>query len=98
MGRAQALALLGITGEATPALVALAFRRRVMAGHPDTGDGSICDMTLLMQAKKVALSDPETSNSACMLCQGAGMVRARVGSVRCFACNGTGDRYGHARK
>lgn len=34
------------------------------------------------------------SNNACVQCKGRGMVRAKMGSRPCGACNGTGDRHG----
>lgn len=107
MTKTEAFVLLDITdtaicvgierGESLAETVARHFRRAVMQGHPDTG-GALSDMSRLLEAKKVALEEPKAANSACVLCRGAGKVRAKMGTVPCVACKGTGDKHGHATK
>jgi len=106
MTKTEAFALLDITdqalfigierGESLYETVSRHFKRAARASHPDTG-GTQGDMDLLLQAKKIALCEDETRNSACVLCLGAGSVRLKLGTVPCVACKGTGDKYGHSQ-
>lgn len=102
MKREEALRLLGLDSaacELTPAIVTTAFRRKVLATHPDRvspGDSNWtpCDMDLLTKAKETLLGDTKQADLTCPQCAGRGTVRHRMGVKPCGACQGTGERNG----
>lgn len=106
MNRAKALELLGLDKAAcdlTPDIITKAFRRAVVASHPDTAPAEASqgdsvptrpDMDQLKIARKMLQGDTEGANNACIQCRGRGSVRHKLGVRPCGACKGTGDKYG----
>lgn len=97
--RKMAALLLGIPVTSTAAEVKAAFRSIARTLHVDTG-GAGGDMAALVAAKDLLLtttvektteSPVEKVENTCPLCNGAGMVFAGFGSLRCEACRGTVD-------
>ena len=94
MMRKNALALLGLPDGAYDAeAVAAAFRRAVVAAHPDTG-GAGGNMSELQEARKALLQISNDDEFACKQCAGRGTVRYKLGVRPCGACKGTGETNG----
>lgn len=100
MNRQQAVELLGLHNARcglTADIVTEAFRREAKRVHPDspsrTMQGPAMDMDLLTIARDFLLKNLGSNDDfACKLCGGLGMVRAKIGWLRCAACKGTGAR------
>jgi len=97
--RAKAAELLG-NPEATPEAVKAAYRRKVMANHPDHG-GDGAQLQALKAARDLLLAAPAESpaplnqkrndetGTTCSMCNGRGRVGTGFGAT-CSVCNGEG--------
>lgn len=102
MIRAEALSILKLDNcktALTAEIVHQAFRRAMIAHHPDTRASQIglseyrtLDVGVYQQARKLLLTTLSDDDSACNLCKGLGMVPHKFGNRACVACHGMGVR------
>lgn len=95
MTEAKALELLAIPAETPafllrPEMVDGAYRRAIMANHPDTGTLKH-SMAELQEAREVLRQAAAGQNNPCRQCNGRGRVPFKVGTAPCGACKGTGE-------
>ena len=82
MQRLDALRILGLPDQAAPftqAVIQAAFRKAIMALHPDTG-GPGGDSTELQDARKLLILNLNGQNNACPQCRGRGYIPAKFGT------------------
>lgn len=93
METATALVILGLPQVPADELsLQRAFKEAAKAAHPDAG-GTDETMRAVLSAKaavKEAMGRALTG-AHCRLCKGTGVVRGRIGSVRCEQCGGSGN-------
>jgi DnaJ-class molecular chaperone len=88
----RAAALLQLRPPFTAAEVRSAFNRRARETHPDSaGVAEFFDMSDLVLARDMLLQDSVGQNGTCRLCSGLGIVRGRLGALKCGQCRGTGE-------
>lgn len=103
MNRELALEVLGFKSRSegvsiNAASVNAAFRREVMKHHPDTQPQELKRMSALTideikDARDFLLKNLSgNADFTCKLCSGLGMVRAKIGWLKCSACKGTGEK------
>lgn len=93
MTRDEALTLLKLDTAAcdlTADIVTKAYRRAILANHPDTGTVQ-ATMVELQQARQTVTQHLEGRNNPCRQCNGRGRVPFKMGTRVCSACKGTGE-------
>lgn len=87
MREADARKLLNLRPPYTQVKVQERFRALVKAGHPDTG-GKV-DIGQLKEARDLLLTY-HAGDIPCIMCDGVGQIKGRLGMYECTMCQGDG--------
>lgn len=88
MREADARKLFNLRPPYTQEDVLTRFRELVKAQHPDMG-GRGMDMAALVEAKALLLSN-HAGDIPCIMCDGVGQIKGRLGMYECTMCQGDG--------
>lgn len=90
----EALKLLSLDKAAcalTPEIITAAYRRALVAEHPDTGGASDVLPGQLQQARRIVTDALDGVKTPCPQCKGRGKVPGKMGTTPCGACKGSGE-------
>lgn len=87
MREADARKLFNLRPPYTQEDVLIRFIELVKAGHPDTGGAA--DIGQLVEARTLLLSN-HAGDIPCIMCDGVGQIKGRLGMYECTMCQGDG--------